>query len=432
MESVHLAWDRAAGRPCAVKVLSDVLSRDEEFRRRFRREAEAAQRLTHPHIVTVYGCGEDGVHHYMVMEYVPGGTLRDALRHRGALGEAEALRVASEVADALAYAHGRGVVHRDIKPHNVLLTEEGHVKVADFGIARTLDATSLTRTGSVFGSAQYISPEQARGDHAGPQADLYALGVVLFEMLTGRVPFDGEAPVAVALKHLKDPPPDLFLLRPDLSAATVVLIQRLLAKAEEDRPPTAAALAADLRGIASTIVSDSPVPRPFPRASGMADDVQHATAVLTPHPASLGDPPAPTAQLPVPPGAREEAPPPAAAGFLPGTMVDDTSKLAVPARRRDPGPVSSRAAALVLAGALAVGLVGGAYRATWVASHATVPRLVGQTIADAAKAVASLRLGIVVASGRQDPGVAPGVVLAQDPPPGQGSLTGSVIRVTVS
>ncbi len=257
MAVVYRAWDRALQRPCAVKVLSDVLSQDDEFRRRFRREAEAARGLTHPHIVAVYDCGGAGSHHYIAMEYVAGGTLRNVLRRRRVVGEAEALRIASEVADALAYAHSRSVVHRDIKPHNVLLTEEGSVKVADFGIARTLDATGLTRTGGVFGSAHYLSPEQARGDPAGPRSDLYALGVLLYEMLAGRVPFEGEAPVAVALKHLHESPPDLHQIRPDLSPATVAAVRRLLAKVERDRYETAAALAADLRRIASGIPAES-------------------------------------------------------------------------------------------------------------------------------------------------------------------------------
>src|SRR5215470_10312305 len=147
MATVYRAWDRAHRRPCAVKVLADVLSSDEQFRLRFRQEAQAARGLTHPHIVAVYDCGESATRHYIVMEYVARGTLRELLRREGTLREATAARLGSEIADALAYAHARGVIHRDIKPQNILLTEDGAAKVADFGIARTLDTTSLTRTG---------------------------------------------------------------------------------------------------------------------------------------------------------------------------------------------------------------------------------------------------------------------------------------------
>ncbi|HKX18613.1 MAG TPA: protein kinase, partial [bacterium] len=246
MAAVYRAWDREAERPCAVKVLADVLARDEGFRRRFRHEAAAAGALTHARIVRVYGWGQDGLRQFIAMEYVGGGTLRERLLRDGPLPEADALTIAAEVADALAYAHGRRVVHRDIKPHNILLTEDGHVKVADFGIALTLDATSLTRTGTVMGSAPYLSPEQARGDAAGPASDQYALGVVLYEMLTGRPPFSGEAPVAVALKHINEMPRSVRHARPDVSPAAAALVERLLAKAPADRYPDAARLAAAL------------------------------------------------------------------------------------------------------------------------------------------------------------------------------------------
>jgi len=417
MAAVYRAWDREAGRPCAVKVLGDLLSRDEEFRRRFRREAEAVTGLTHSRIVAVYGWGEADPHHYIAMEYVPGGTLHDLLRRRGRLPEAEALRIASEVADALAYAHDRDVIHRDIKPQNVLLTERGHVKVADFGIARTLDAaTNLTRTGTVMGSAHYISPEQARGDPAGPASDQYSLGVVLYELLSGQVPFSGEAPVSIALKHLHEPPPDLRRIRPDLSPATVTLVERLLGKDPDGRYPSAAYLAADLRRLVAEMAGRSAAP----------DDTRALPASRSR--ARPADPQA-TTRLPA-----------AAAGRSGGTAVlssvpaavTDTGRLPAVPGRRAAQPIWMR---ITLSGVVAlclVALAAAAYRATWIGTHVAVPSLIGRSIADVGKVVLPLQLGVMITAQRQDPRAAVGVILSQDPPPGQRVRKGSVLRLTVS
>ncbi len=419
MAVVYRAWDRALQRPCAVKVLSDVLSRDDEFRRRFRREAEAARGLTHPHIVAVYDCGEAGSHHYIAMEYVAGGTLRNVLRRRRVVGEAEALRIASEVADALAYAHSRSVVHRDIKPHNVLLTEEGSVKVADFGIARTLDATGLTRTGGVFGSAHYLSPEQARGDPAGPRSDLYALGVLLYEMLAGRVPFEGEAPVAVALKHLHESPPDLHQIRPDLSPATVAAVRRLLAKVERDRYETAAALAADLRRIASGIPDEGEGRWDLSPAHAAGEAIS-GTALLPGLP--LAEEAPATGLLAVPPAVAEEALAPTVR--LPELSPRTEHARPSPAARLDEATTQVRAAVLVacllvMALAAAVGLpvlTGSVIRVT--VNLGSVPDLRGMTIPAAAARLraAGLHMGSTsYLSEAQNP---PGTVIEQSYPPG--------------
>lgn len=410
MATVYRGWDREAGRPCAVKVLGDPLSRDEEFRRRFRREAEAARGLVHPGIVTVYGYGEAGGHHYIAMEYVAGGTLRDLLGRAGRLPEAEALRVAAEVADALAYAHRRGVVHRDIKPHNILLTQDGHVKVADFGIARTLDGTYLTQAGTVMGSAHYLSPEQARGDQAGPGSDLYALGVVLYEMLAGKVPFDGEAPVAIALKHLHEAPPDLGRVRPGLSRETLTLVGRLLGKAPAERYASADALAADLRRIAAGLgggVAAADATQALP-AAGVLSETQRFPAIDAP---ADGGPPGGTGVLhPASGTSRMRA--------LPGGAP------AWPAWAR----AAISLAVLAALAALAVTI----YRTTWAMTHVTVPPFVGRTVADAGKMALPLQIGIAVTATRQDPGAAVGVILGQDPPPGREVRKGTVVRLTVS
>lgn len=410
MATVHRAWDRAARRTCAVKVLGDLLSRNEEFRHRFRREAEAVIGLAHPHIVAVYAWGEVPPHDYIAMEYVAGGTLHDLLRRRGRLSEAEALRFAAEIAEALAYAHGRDVVHRDIKPHNILLTDDGHAKVADFGIARTLDATNLTRSGTVMGSARYISPEQAWGDQAGPASDQYSLGIVLYEMLAGQVPFTGEAPVAIALKHLHDPLPDLRAARPDVSPDTVALVERLLAKDPGRRYPHAEHVAVDLRRIAAKTPAD--------RAG---DETANLSRVRP-----VGD------HTDAMPQARQGRRLPRLGSAHRPTGVSDTSQMpAAPS----PRPSRSTWARVALFGMIVLfiaALAVTAYRTAWLATHVAVPSLVGRPMASAGQVVLPLELGVMVTQQRQDPHAPVGVILSQDPPPGRQVMKGSVIQLTVS
>jgi eukaryotic-like serine/threonine-protein kinase len=246
MGRVFLARDRTLSREVALKVLDDRHAENPEFVERFRREAKAAASLSHPNIVSVYDAGEDDDTPYIAMEHVPGGTLKDRLQDKGTLPPRVAAGVTFEVANALAAAHEKGIVHRDIKPENVLVTVQGHAKVGDFGIARAATATAITETDLILGSVRYLSPEQAKGEEVGPPSDLYSLGIVLYEMLTGRVPFDEENPIATAMKHVSEEPASLRELDPTIPRALEAITLKLLKKDPEQRYQSATELAEDL------------------------------------------------------------------------------------------------------------------------------------------------------------------------------------------
>ncbi|MFF3325013.1 Stk1 family PASTA domain-containing Ser/Thr kinase [Streptomyces sp. NPDC002889] len=261
MASVHRAHDSVLGRTVAVKTLHSDLARDPSFRERFRREAQAVAGLSHANIVAVHDSGEDageaGVVQYIVMEYVSGRSLRELIRDGagsdGAIPLDTALKMTAAVLDALACSHGRGLIHRDIKPANVMVTDDGTVKVMDFGIARALqsDATSMTRTGTVLGTPQYLSPEQALGKPADARSDLYSVGCMLFELATGTLPFDGESTMSVLYQHVQNPPPIPSSVDPSLPPAVDTVVARALSKDPDQRYPSAQAMAEALRAIAA-------------------------------------------------------------------------------------------------------------------------------------------------------------------------------------
>lgn len=245
MADVYLARDTHLGREVAIKILYKRYARDEEFVARFRREAQSAAALNHPHIVSIFDRGEADGSYYIAMEYLEGKSLKEIIPESG-LEPARAIEIAVQILQALQFAHENNVIHRDIKPHNIVLNGRGQVKVTDFGIARAGTAPAMTETGSIIGTAQYLSPEQAKGKAVEQSSDLYSMGVVLYEMLTGKVPFEGENPIAIALKHLSDmpvPPQALASRIPDNLNAVVM---RALAKDPRDRYPTAEEFIADL------------------------------------------------------------------------------------------------------------------------------------------------------------------------------------------
>lgn len=247
MAIVYRAVDLRTGHNVAVKVLRPEFNEDIEFISRFQREAEAASKMTHHNIVNLLDVGMDNDNRYLVMEYVQGKTLKEVIQERGKLTAPLACQITIRILSALEHAHRNGIVHRDIKPQNILVHADGHIKVADFGIARIADSSTLTRGDNVMGSVHYFSPEQARGESAQATSDIYSTGVVLYEMLTGRVPFDGDNPVAVAMQHLHAAPPPIQSIAPDVPQAVSRVCMKAMEKNPSARYQSARDMASDLR-----------------------------------------------------------------------------------------------------------------------------------------------------------------------------------------
>ena len=275
MAVVYRAFQPSLRRYVAIKVLPEYLQVDPEFVARFQREARAAAQLSHPNVVTIYDVGEQAGVHYIAMEYLEGGSLLDRLA-RGPLRSGEALQIVEQVGSALDFAHSHGLIHRDIKPANILFSADNRPKVTDFGIARAGDTSRLTRAGTMLGTPEYMSPEQAEGRPVDYRADLYALGVILYEMLTGRVPFHADTPHAIVYALIHQPPPPPRQLRPDLPPAVEAVLLKALAKRPNDRFQRGADMATALRGAAAL------PPVAAPRA---AVDMRHGPPAIVAAPA---------------------------------------------------------------------------------------------------------------------------------------------------
>src|ERR671937_952002 len=245
MANVYLAEDQELGRRVAIKILNDRHANDDQFVERFRREAKNAAALSHPNIVSIYDRGEAEGTYYIAMECLQGRTLKELIVGRGPAPIRTAIEYARQILGAIGFAHRNGIVHRDIKPHNVVVDTEGRLKVTDFGIARS-GASQMTEVGSIIGTAQYLSPEQARGAGVDQTSDLYSVGIVLYEMLTGHVPFTGETPLEIAMKHLSSVPKPPSELRPEVPHDLDMVVLRALAKDPDERYQSAEEMSADL------------------------------------------------------------------------------------------------------------------------------------------------------------------------------------------
>jgi eukaryotic-like serine/threonine-protein kinase len=296
MADVYLAEDQELGRRVAIKILNGRHANDAQFIERFRREAKNAAALNHPNIVSIYDRGEAEDTYYIAMEYLDGRTLKELIVGHGAAPVRVAIEYARQILSALRFAHRHGIVHRDIKPHNVLVDAEGRVKVTDFGIARA-GTSQMTETGSIVGTAQYLSPEQAKGGEVDQRSDLYSLGVVLYELLTGKTPFEGDTPVEIAMKHLSATPKPPSELRKDIPPELDMIVLRALAKDPDARYQSADEMEGDLDRVA----------RGLPIAASTVDT---ATQVMRrPTPATPAEATAATMIAPVPGAARDVLPP---------------------------------------------------------------------------------------------------------------------------
>jgi beta-lactam-binding protein with PASTA domain/tRNA A-37 threonylcarbamoyl transferase component Bud32 len=449
MADVYLAQDTLLGRDVAVKVLHHRFVEDEEFVERFRREASAAAALSsHRNVVAIFDRGSWDGTYYIAMEYLPGRTLKRAIKESGPFAPAEAIRITIEVLRAASYAHRRGVVHRDIKPHNVILGEDGRVTVTDFGIARA-GASDMTHTGSIMGTAQYLSPEQAQGHPVSAASDIYAVGVLLYELLAERVPFEGESAVAIALQHVSAEPAAPSSLNPAVPEALDAIVLRALAKDPAQRFASADELIAALEAVRASLgehagaagagAAGEPPPVASP-AGAMAAGAMAAGALAAGAPPAMASASAaPTALAPVSraaeqgngqalaladgPGAGEHGLPevgPAAGGpLVPGE--EDAQR-----RRRRRRWWWAAAALVVAAGAAAA-----AFELAGSAAEVTVPAVAGQTRAAAERKLRGEGLDPVVRS-TSSVTVAAGAVISQSPTPGSVVTEGSHVYLVVS
>ena len=402
MADVYLAEDTLLNRPVAVKVLFSEYARDDTFVERFRREAQAAARLTHGNIVAIHDWGAEYGTYYIVMEYVEGSSLSQVIRSRGPLEARQAATVTARVASALEFAHRNGVVHRDVKPGNIMISSTGSVKVADFGIAQALSSAeraSLTQTGAVMGTATYFSPEQAQGKAIDPRSDLYSLGCVLFEALTGRPPYNGDSPVAIAYKHVQEPVPDVAAVAasvgaPPVPADLALVVGTLLAKDPDDRYASAGDLEADLdRFLTGQTVA----------ATGAPATAGPRTMAVTAGASGMG-----TAGVPLPPQGPD-----------PGT---------------EPPGNRGRAWVWALAALVAVAVVlvfVGINLSNSEADQVVVPQVINLPIDEAREILTAEGLDVRETLEVND-SVAEGVVFDQDPSGGSRVAVGSEVTLTVS
>ena len=278
MANVYLAYDTILDRNVAIKVLRGDLANDEKFVRRFQREALSASSLSHPNIVAMYDVGEDDGLYYIVMEYVEGKTLKQLLKKRGSLTLSEAIDIMLQLTDGMAHAHDSYIVHRDLKPQNIMIEDDGQIKITDFGIAMALNSTQLTQTNSVMGSVHYLPPEQAAGKGTTIKSDIYSMGIIFYELLTGELPFKGDSAVEIALKQMKEPLPDVHKLNNDIPQSIENIILKSTAKNPKNRYDDAKSMHNDLlTALNDDRINEEPYVYPYPE-----NEVDETTKIMKP------------------------------------------------------------------------------------------------------------------------------------------------------
>jgi len=408
MAEVYLAHDRHLGRDVALKVLSSRYAKDDQFIERFRREASSAAGLSHPNIVQIYDRGEAEGTYYIAMEYLEGRSLKDLIVRYAPLSAQHVVSLSTQILEALRYAHRKDIVHRDIKPQNIIVDDEGRLKVTDFGIARAGSASTMTEAGSILGTAQYLSPEQARGGSVEAASDLYSLGVVMYEMATGVLPFKGDNAVTIAMKHVSEPPTPPRALVPAIPENLERVILRSLAKQHEKRYITAQAFLEDLQRVQrGETVAPAPAFAPSDLGDGGRSEDQ-ATQVM----------------------GRVVAPPPRTDTVRSSVRPSTAAPLPGP---NDPAKPGSRAWwPWVLVVFFVLILAGGVYALVSSTNQpgdvATVPRLVGLTQADAEKEAQTAGFTLEVA-GEEASTLPAGQVTRQDPLEGDKLGKGGAIKV---
>lgn len=406
MAEVYRAHDKMLDRFVAVKILHPQFTSDEAFVKRFRREAQGAAKLSHPNIVSIYDVGDCDGKYYIVMEYVKGETLKDKIKREGPLPINTALQIAEEIASALENAHTNNLVHCDIKPHNILINEAGHVKVADFGIARATSSSTITYTGSVVGSVHYFSPEQAKGHTISPKSDIYSLGIVMYEMVTGQVPFNGETAVSIAIKHLQEAPIPPHELREDLPP----LVEAIILKCMDKNPDNRFSSTELIKEIERAKV------KPFDNVNIPVND-PFATRVLTNEEMQ-------ELQNIEPVSAPKQTPPKSQPVYQP----------APPAASEKSSGFFNKKFAFSLIVILVLGFCIGAflsYGDFWSSKTVTVPNVVGMSQAQAEETLKAENLRVEIAETFDDK-VAPGKVASQTPEAGKTVKENRLVTIYIS